>query len=112
MHVIDMLAQQAAARQPFFVQGSRQLIIWESPEDGAIVEIFNTEPHLVSGPLTKKGRPDQRYKVRENGWCRNSKYSAPLADAIAEGVITEADLPNIPTYLTLPEGFFMPQDVE
>lgn len=113
MHVTEMLAAQAATRQPFFVQGSRQLIIWESTEDGAIVEIFSTEPHLVSGPIAKTtGLPDRRYAVRENGWCRNSKYSAPLADAIAAGIITEADLPNIPTFLNLPEGYFMPQDVE
>lgn len=102
MHVTEMLAQQAAARQ---------LIIWESDE-GAMVEIFSIEPHLQSGPLTKKGLPDRRYRVRENGWHRNSKYSAPLADAIAERIITEADLPNIPTYLNLPKDYFMPQDVE
>jgi hypothetical protein len=111
MQVIDILAQQAAARQPFFI-GSRQAIIWAA--DGvAMLEIFTTEPHLVSGPIAKTtGLPDQRFKVRENGWCRNSKYSAPLADAIADGVITETDIPHIPTFLNLPDGYFMPQDVE
>lgn len=111
MNVIDILAKQAADRQPFFVNGARQLIIWQS-NDGAMVEIFSIEPNLVAGPLTKKGFPDRRFKIRENGWCRNSKYSNLLTDALADRVITEADLPHIPTYLHLPEGYFMPQDVE